>query len=337
MDLRQRAAMAVIRTGRQWLGRTQVARWPLAGAVVRQIVHLGYGSRPTRTAFRDLELTVPPSGSSITAGLLGGYYETIELDLFERLCAESRTVVDVGANLGVYSCLAARRLPPGGRVVAFEPVPENRALLRENVERNAARGAGEAGVDVVVEPLAVGAAAGTAVLRLARDCGQHFVTVDGSRGVPVRQVALDDHLPGLLGDGPDRSPVDVLKVDTEGYEGHVLRGARRILAEDRPTLLVEYCRDTLTRAGFRVEEFADLLAEVYDTIHVVDATAACVRTGAPRDLLTRPYGNRLFNIAAAARPEHAAVLAAWAARHTGRPRHAARHTRPLVPATEDTR
>ena len=60
---------------------------------------------------------------------MGGFYEKIELDVFERLAAISNTIVDVGANIGLYCCIAAVRAPDhAAMIVAFEPVPENLGL-----------------------------------------------------------------------------------------------------------------------------------------------------------------------------------------------------------------
>lgn len=139
MGIRQRTATAVIRTGRRWLHGTAVGGLPVTGAVIRRLVRFGHGSGDVTTGFRGLDLVVPAGSATIAAGLFGGFYERIELDLFERLCANSALVVDVGANLGIYSCLAARQLPADGLLVAFEPVPENVSRLEANLLRNRAR------------------------------------------------------------------------------------------------------------------------------------------------------------------------------------------------------
>ncbi|MFC1437430.1 FkbM family methyltransferase [Streptacidiphilus sp. N1-10] len=315
MDLRQRAVLATITAGRRWFKDTRLVRALPLGPVVSGLLRFSHGTQETTTGFRDLELTVPAGSGTIAAGLLGGFYERLELDLFEQLCADSAVVVDVGANLGIYSCLAASRLPPEAMLVCFEPVPGNLRLLRANLHRNAVPGQdGPAPVEVAVEPLAVGAGPGTATLHLADDIGQHRVAVDGDGTLTVPQIELDSHLAALLTERPHLARVDILKIDVEGYDGHVLRGARRILTEDRPALFIEFCVPQLARCGFTAEEFAALLAEAYDEIHIIEETRARVTTCAPSALLDPRYRDRLLNIVAVARPEHLPTVRAWAGR-----------------------
>ena len=68
---------------------------------------------------------VPASDVTITPGLLDGYYERIELDIFERLAERSHRVVDVGGHIGIYACLGGLRLPQGGSLITFEPAAES--------------------------------------------------------------------------------------------------------------------------------------------------------------------------------------------------------------------
>ncbi|GAA2090720.1 hypothetical protein GCM10009759_14510 [Kitasatospora saccharophila] len=311
-ELRRRAADAVVRAGRACFKGTALSRWPAAGAVVRRLVQAGHGDGEARAVFRGAELAVPTASASIAAGLLGGFYEERELDLFEQLCAERRTVVDVGANLGVYACLATRAMPADGLLVCYEPAPENLARLAANLRRNP----GRPGPAVRVEPYAVGPCEGRATLHLAEDIGQHRVAAGGldggAGGLSVRQVALDARLPALFAEHGGPRPVDVLKIDVEGYDVHALRGARRLLARDRPVLFAEFCPPQLARCGARAEEFTELLAEAYEEVHVVDTARRTVTACAPAALLAPAYRSRLVNVVAAGRDEDRELLARWA-------------------------
>jgi FkbM family methyltransferase len=138
------------------------------------------------------------------------------------------TFVDVGANWGYFTLVAAHAVGPGGRVVALEPDPRVHAELRANVARNGIR-------TVTVLPVAASDRAGEAVLA-------GYAEADRNRGVsslvaapageaaafPVRTAPLDDVLDGL-GIGP----VDLVKIDVEGAEELVLRGMARGMAEGR--------------------------------------------------------------------------------------------------------
>jgi FkbM family methyltransferase len=145
------------------------------------------------------------------------------------------TFVDVGANVGFWSLPAAWR---GAKVIAFEPNPYAAGLLQWNASLNP-------GVDVELREKAVGAEAGElelyafdleagssmttanrgALPTLAAEWGAGVGDIDSVR-VPV--VALDDEV----------EAVDVLKIDVEGYEEPALLGAKRVLTELRPRLVV---------------------------------------------------------------------------------------------------
>ncbi|QKW23324.1 FkbM family methyltransferase [Kitasatospora sp. NA04385] len=317
-ELRRRAADAVVRAGRSCFKGTAVGRLPLAGTVLRWFVQAGHGDGEVLAAFRGLELAVPTASASIAAGLLGGFYEERELDLFEQLCARRRTVVDVGANLGAYACLAARAMPADGLLVCYEPAPGNLARLEANLRRNP----GRPGPAVRIEPHAVGPCEGRTTLRLAEDIGLHRVAAGdtaghgggGGGGLAVRQVALDARLPVLFAEHGGPRPVDVLKIDVEGYDVHALRGARRLLVRDRPVLFAEFCPPQLAGCGADAEEFVELLAEAYEEIHVVDTARRTVTACAPSALLAPTYRSRLVNVVAAGRDEDRALLARWAGR-----------------------
>jgi FkbM family methyltransferase len=153
----------------------------------------------------------------------------------------ARTVVDAGANVGMFSLSAA---PHAERVVALEPDPGNYRLLRANVERNRLD-------NVETIEAAVAAEDGT----VSFDCGSHstggMIASDG--GVEVSALSLDT-LEERYG------PIDLLKLDIEGAEEAAiptarLGGIRRIVAElhlteegeERPMV------DALEAAGFEVE------------------------------------------------------------------------------------
>jgi len=138
---------------------------------------------------------------------------------------------DLGANVGFFSLLGARLAGPDGRVVAWEPVPAVAAHAREAALRS--------GLDAQVEVRAgaVGAVAGREELLVAVDeSWSHLAArgnVAGTRSLSVAVTTLDEV---LVAGAP---PPDVVKLDVEGSEADVLRGARRLLAEHRPALVIE--------------------------------------------------------------------------------------------------
>jgi len=128
------------------------------------------------------------------------------------------TVVDVGANIGYFALLFCHHVGPQGRIICFEPEPENVEELKRNQRRN-----GLKNVEVVE------AAVGAQKTKVAFVKGKNGkVKKSGSLTVP--QVTIDDQI---------REPVDMIKIDVEGYEGAVLEGAERTISSYHPSLFVE--------------------------------------------------------------------------------------------------
>src|SRR5690242_1580024 len=119
---RARASGTIIKAARKLLANTPVQKLPLTTKIYAKVFRFGNAGGETTTNFRGVELTVPTKDITIVPGLVGGFYEKIELDVFESLAAISETIVDVGANVGLYCCIAASRASAGCQIVAFEPV-----------------------------------------------------------------------------------------------------------------------------------------------------------------------------------------------------------------------
>jgi FkbM family methyltransferase len=169
--------------------------------------------------------------------------------VLEAFLASGSTFVDVGANFGVYTAWASRCVGSGGRVIAIEPVPATRKDLEDVLALNSL-------VNVQVVPKAVGAEPGVAnlwVVPHASGLASAVTPADPSSAqrVQVPMSTLDEELSIAGGSTPA-----LLKIDVEGYEMSVLRGAAKTLAaSDGPAVLFETQTEFLARAG---ERFADL-------------------------------------------------------------------------------
>ncbi|HEY6472752.1 MAG TPA: FkbM family methyltransferase [Acidimicrobiales bacterium] len=186
----------------------------------------------------EVELLCDAADAAVTPGLRSGAYEPHMTAVFERHCRPGMTVVDVGANLGYFSLLAARLVGPGGRVVALEPNSENCRLLLSSVRRS-----GVANVELL--PVAADHAPGWAYY--STHVGSNGGLIDDADllahfGVVVPTFRLDDLVEG---------PVGLLKMDVEGAEGRVVAGATRIIEEDRPIITTELKEEMLQRVSNR--------------------------------------------------------------------------------------
>lgn len=142
------------------------------------------------------------------------------------------TLLDIGANKGVYSIYMSRAAGKDGTVMAFEPQPELGAHLQSVKQAFGLKN---------LQIISLGLSSSTGTLTMHRPCvgsgGASFnlsgETIEGMEELTVPVTTLDE----FLGDHDD--PISFIKCDVEGHEHHVLLGAERTLKEHMPTLLVE--------------------------------------------------------------------------------------------------
>jgi FkbM family methyltransferase len=197
---------------------------------------------------------------------VGGCYEPNEFAFLNEVLAPGMTFVDVGANDGLYSLFAARRVGPAGTVLAFEPSAREFARLSENCRLN-----GLANVRAFPVALAAGPGAGTLFTADSEHAGQNTLgrfIYDGvacARTEAVPLEALDDVLARHNGPAPD-----VIKMDVEGAEHAVLRGAAGTLATHRPLLLLELNDPALRAQQSSSDEVLSLLRSLGYSILTFD-------------------------------------------------------------------
>ncbi len=155
-----------------------------------------------------------------------------EIKALLKACAAGDTAVDIGANKGSYIYWMSRAVARTGRVVAFEPQPNLAAYLSKAVTACGLK-------NVVIEQKAVSGQSGEVILHVPGESSPeasletHVRTREGCRQVKVEAVRLDDYFLGYKG------RISVIKVDVEGHELSVFRGARRIIMEHSPMLIFE--------------------------------------------------------------------------------------------------
>jgi FkbM family methyltransferase len=180
---------------------------------------------------------------------LGKHYEHIETGFVRSNLREGDVVCDVGANVGYYTIIASKRVGMTGRVVAIEPDPHNFALLSRNVEANGM-------TNVLLVNSALGAASSRGRLQKSTsNFGDHCLypraAVEGRTGVDVEVETLAGVLQRL-----DIAHVDFIKMDVQGYEGHVQAGMETVLASGSPrAVLTEFWPKGLQMAGTLPETF----------------------------------------------------------------------------------
>lgn len=198
-------------------------------------------------------------------------YEPVETNFVRQVLKRGDLVIDVGANVGYYSLLAASCVGASGQVFAFEPSTRSFNILSRNIERN------HVAAIVRAYNMACGEAPTTGHLYLnpfanmgdhrmynpslgsAREGRQKWTTID----VPI--VRCDDYVPADIA-------VSFIKVDVQGFEPFALRGMDRILGGgDLPIVLAEFWPYGMRLAGADPEKFLrDMTERGFDILELGD-------------------------------------------------------------------
>lgn len=184
-----------------------------------------------------------------------GRYEPNEMHAVASTLRPGMCFVDVGANAGLFTLLAAAAVGPSGAVHAFEPSPRERAHLQSNIELNSLK-------NVHVYPVALGSAAQTASLSVSdrEHPGQN--TLGGFSYRETSQAYSIEVSVETLDQVVERESVnriDLMKIDVEGSETAVIRGASAALRRFRPVIIAEANETALSQMGSNTNELLDLI------------------------------------------------------------------------------
>jgi FkbM family methyltransferase len=157
----------------------------------------------------------------------------------DQIIKPGDVVFDCGAHHGCTTILFSKWVGSEGRVVAFEPFPSNAAILARNIELNQL-------TNVALEQKVLGAQRGRASISAESDA--HVIS-QARVGIELPMVPLDDYV--------DQRPT-FLKIDVEGFEVDVVRGAQEVLRL-LPKLAIEIHGDALSRYGTSADELKSLL------------------------------------------------------------------------------
>jgi FkbM family methyltransferase len=190
------------------------------------------------------------------------YADRTERVLLRKSVFQGAVVVDVGANIGIYSRFLSGCVGPTGLVHSFEPSPDNFKRLCAATRDLP---------NVRLTQAVVGERSGKGELyvsdKLNVDHRAYKADDDSRRALPTQMVALDDYF-------KPSQRVDLIKMDIQGYEVHALRGAQRVLHENPDIiLLLEFWPAGLEQAGVGWEELVELLQGLNMSLAVVRSSA----------------------------------------------------------------
>lgn len=208
-----------------------------------------------------------------------GRHEPFYTEVLAKWIKEGDTVVDVGANIGYFSLIAARAVGARGRVYAFEPDPGNFALLKKNITVNNFD-------NTTPLQMAVSDRTGGALLFQSDDyMWDHRIFDPGEarKTIPVDAVALDDYFRGIKG------RIDLIKMDIQGAEGYALRGMRRLFEKNKKLVLVtEFDPSLLRQTGIEPHEFVmSLISQGFKILNIDEQNSQV--TGVDVNQLVKRY------------------------------------------------
>jgi len=243
---------------------------------------------PKQVEIHGATVVLNPTDPVVSGALHFGVYEKAETRFFQSACRDGMTFLDVGANLGYYTALAARAVGPNGRVLAVEPDPDSFGYLEQTIAANAVGN---------VEAFPVAASDTPAMLPL-------YISTD-NRG-DNRLYAPDEERPqvevearpldALLRENKIET-VDLIKIDVQGYEPKVIAGLREtIITSPNLTLLTEFWPQGMTEAGGDANEFLQTLRELGLTLHELKPDGSLAELNNDTDLIARHQGRRYTNL-----------------------------------------
>ncbi|MCU0433455.1 MAG: FkbM family methyltransferase [Bacteroidia bacterium] len=220
------------------------------------------GRRVEITPAKGLRMVVE-TGNELSAAIYCGSFEWAEREWLKRYLAKDPSTVffDIGANIGLMSLLAAERVQFIGDVVAFEPVQSTYEKLRHNISLNPHL------KNIETVRIALSDQNGEQEIYLTgsgRDAWNSLVPAEGMQSETIVTARLDELMKDEALELPRPS---LMKIDVEGWEIHVLRGATETLRQYRPVMLIEFTAANLEAAGAGCRQLADeVIAHGY-TLH----------------------------------------------------------------------
>lgn len=163
-----------------------------------------------------------------------GIYEPYETELILNAVKEGDTFVDVGANIGYYSLLVASRIGQNGKVYSFEPVPDNYSLFEKSIKKN-----GFKNIKVFKNAVSDKGGENVKIYLDKENLGKHSMSRENvtlETIITTKTVTLDTVI---------NEKINVMKIDVEGAEGLVLKGAKSILQQKSLTIFMEFFPDAI--------------------------------------------------------------------------------------------
>lgn len=189
----------------------------------------------------------------------GHFFEIAELKALRTIVGSGKTIVEVGANVGNHLVFYAQHMKPK-KIFPFEPNPDAVRLLTKNIRANK--------LESVVDERGIGIGAGA-------EYGKFAVMLPGENNLGAARLTggsgelevfpLDETLEG--------ETVDFMKIDVEGMEFDVLKGAEKLIQRDKPVLMIEVFRPKIPDFESWCDSHGYKVATTFQCVHAVNFVA----------------------------------------------------------------
>jgi FkbM family methyltransferase len=236
---------------------------------------------PEKVRVGGVMLALNNKDAVVSGSLFLGFYEKSNIEIFLKLIASDRAInfIDIGANIGMYSILAAKHSVAGSRVISIEPDDINCGFIRKSVAMNSC-------VNVTIFQQAAGDYDGDAKLYINELNKADHRLYDEKSERPFKQIKVCQ-IDTLLAAEGDGFRVDLVKIDTQGFELKVFKGMQKTLSSNpHIEIIIEFWPWGIAQAGDNPSELLDLILSHGFEIHKIDENKASFETvGAPETLL----------------------------------------------------
>ena len=227
-----------------------------------------------------------PLRSFIGYALFAKEFENIEIAFLRRSLKPGDIFLDIGANGGIYTVIAAKQVGPEGRVYAFEPGERELKLLKHNIKINNL-------TNVTVVECAVSDKSGVAKFAIVRDGALNSLAnlkrpeQQIQRWQTVITTSLDDFVVNY-----SIPKVDFIKIDVEGAEKLVIDGAKKLMASNnRITILFESSDHNVAAFGYSTKQLLFQLSQAGLEVYYLDVLNRLQIVSEDNEKL----GNKIYN------------------------------------------
>lgn len=209
------------------------------------------------TSFGSTKIYMPPNYKELNRTI---GYEKTSVNIFSKIIKPGDVFVDIGTHVGLFSILAGNKVGKKGKVYSFEPIPENVNALKKNIALNNLQN-----VEIINQALS--SKSGKKIFNIRQDTGlsgfyEHPLG-ETVRKISVQTTTIDEQFKGKR--------VDFIKIDTEGHELQILRGAKQTLKNNpNAKLIIELNPGSLKNAGDSPEDLLQFIVGMGYEVYFID-------------------------------------------------------------------